>query len=71
MLWGCAEANAHELGKWVQAFARVENHYFKNKGFFPTDSFLLDNVDKIRHIRTVIVQVSQPTPQLRGQACKE
>ncbi|KAJ0009886.1 hypothetical protein Pint_33560 [Pistacia integerrima] len=38
------------------AFARIENHYFVNKGFFPSDSFLLDNVDKIRHINTTIVQ---------------
>ncbi|CAA6663024.1 unnamed protein product [Spirodela intermedia] len=38
------------------AFARIENHYFINKGFFPTDSYLLDNVGKIRHIRAVIVQ---------------
>ncbi|KAL8541679.1 hypothetical protein ACS0TY_002804 [Phlomoides rotata] len=39
------------------AFARIENHYFVNKGFFPSDSFLLDNVEKIKHINTVIVQV--------------
>ncbi|KAL9275514.1 Proline iminopeptidase-like protein [Drosera capensis] len=38
------------------AFARIENHYFVNKGFFPSDSFLIDNVEKIRHIKTVIVQ---------------
>ncbi|RWR77932.1 proline iminopeptidase-like protein isoform X1 [Cinnamomum micranthum f. kanehirae] len=38
------------------AFARIENHYFINKGFLPTDSFLLDNIEKIRHIKTVIVQ---------------
>ncbi|OIW13651.1 hypothetical protein TanjilG_07993 [Lupinus angustifolius] len=38
------------------AFARIENHYFVNKGFFPSDSFLLDGVDKIRHINAVIVQ---------------
>ncbi|KAK4438036.1 Proline iminopeptidase [Sesamum alatum] len=38
------------------AFARIENHYFVNKGFFPTDTFLLDNVEKIKHINTVIVQ---------------
>jgi hypothetical protein len=42
----------------MQAFARIENHYFVNQGFFPTDSFLLDNVDKIRHISTTIVQVN-------------
>ncbi|KAF9665884.1 hypothetical protein SADUNF_Sadunf16G0171300 [Salix dunnii] len=38
------------------AFARIENHYFVNKGFFPSESFLLENVDKIRHINTTIVQ---------------
>ncbi|MCO5577353.1 hypothetical protein L7F22_031182 [Adiantum nelumboides] len=32
------------------------NHYFINKGFFQTDSYLLDNVDKIRHIPAVIIQ---------------
>lgn len=42
---------------FMQAFARIENHYFMNKGFFPSDSFLLDNIDKIKHINTVIVQV--------------
>ncbi|KAF3792168.1 Proline iminopeptidase [Nymphaea thermarum] len=38
------------------AFARIENHYFINKGFLPCESHLLDNIDKIRHIPTVIVQ---------------
>lgn len=40
------------------AFARIENHYFTNKGFFPRDGFLLEraNIDKIRHIPTVVVQ---------------
>ncbi|XP_009621959.1 proline iminopeptidase isoform X2 [Nicotiana tomentosiformis] len=38
------------------AFARIENHYFINKGFFSSDSFLLDNVEKIKHIKTTIVQ---------------
>lgn len=42
---------------FIQAFARIENHYFVNQGFFPKDSFLLDNVDRIRHINTTIVQV--------------
>ncbi|GMQ01281.1 hypothetical protein CsSME_00047975 [Camellia sinensis var. sinensis] len=42
--------------KFSLAFARIENHYFVNKGFFASDSFLLDNVEKIRHINTVIVQ---------------
>ncbi len=55
------------LGEQVQAFARVENHYFKNKGFFPTDSFLLDNMDKIQHIQAVIVQVSWQIPKILGE----
>ena len=38
------------------AFARIECHYFVNKGFFRTDTQLLDDVGKIRHIPTVIVQ---------------
>ena len=37
-------------------FARIECHYFINKGFFPSDSYLIDNADKIRHIPAVIVQ---------------
>ncbi|KQK05419.1 hypothetical protein BRADI_2g19980v3 [Brachypodium distachyon] len=42
--------------KFSLAFARIENHYFVNKGFLPSDSHLLDNVDKIRHIKAFIVQ---------------
>ncbi|WOH14966.1 hypothetical protein DCAR_0934496 [Daucus carota subsp. sativus] len=38
------------------AFARIENHYFVNKGFFPSDSYLLENIEKIRHINAIIVQ---------------
>jgi len=37
------------------AFARIENHFFHNHGFFEWDTWLVDNVDKIRHIPTVIV----------------
>ncbi|KAF8715808.1 hypothetical protein HU200_026760 [Digitaria exilis] len=45
-----------EDDKFSLAFARIENHYFVNKGFLPSDSYLLDNVDKIRHIKAFIVQ---------------
>ncbi len=40
------------------AFARIENHYFTNKGFFPRDGYLLEasNIARIRHIPTTIVQ---------------
>jgi proline iminopeptidase len=37
------------------AFARIENHYFVNDGFFE-DEQLIRDVDKIRHIPAVIVQ---------------
>ncbi len=38
------------------AFARIECHYFVNKGFFDTEDQLLRNVERIRHIPAVIVQ---------------
>jgi proline iminopeptidase len=38
------------------AFARIECHYFVNGGFLERDSQLLDDVGRIRHIPTVIVQ---------------
>ena len=38
------------------AFARIECHYFVNGGFFESDGWLIDNVDRIRHIPAVIVQ---------------
>jgi proline iminopeptidase len=37
-------------------FARIENHFFANKGWFESEMQLLENVDKIRHIPAVIVQ---------------
>ncbi len=41
---------------FAEAFARIECHYFVNKGFLETDNQLIENVDKIRHIPAVIVQ---------------
>ncbi len=38
------------------AFARIECHYFTNNGFFEQDGQLLRDIDRIRHIPTVIVQ---------------
>lgn len=40
---------------FAEAFARIECHYFTNRGFFSTDNYLLENVAAIRHIPTVIV----------------
>jgi proline iminopeptidase len=42
--------------EFAEAFARIECHYFMNKGFFNEDNFLLNRVDKIRHIPAIIVQ---------------
>ncbi len=41
--------------EFALAFARIECHYFVNKGFFKEDGYLLRGIDKIRHIPTVIV----------------
>jgi proline iminopeptidase len=38
------------------AFARLECHYFVNGGFFTTERQLLDGIDAIRHIPTIIIQ---------------
>jgi proline iminopeptidase len=38
------------------AFARIESWYFQNKGFFERDNWLLENIDKIRHIPGWIIQ---------------
>uniref|UniRef100_K3WZE4 Proline iminopeptidase n=1 Tax=Globisporangium ultimum (strain ATCC 200006 / CBS 805.95 / DAOM BR144) TaxID=431595 RepID=K3WZE4_GLOUD len=51
-----AEDKSMSETKFAEAFARIENHYFYNKGFFPYDEFLNENAFKIRHIPTVIVQ---------------
>lgn len=42
--------------EFAEAFARIECHYFVNKGFFDPDDQLLRNVNRIRHIPGVIVQ---------------
>jgi proline iminopeptidase len=41
---------------FAEAFARIECHYFVNRGFFSTDDQLLQNVHRIRHIPAWIVQ---------------
>lgn len=46
----------HGKLEFAVKFARVECHYFVNKGFFKTDNWLIDNVDKIRHLPVTIIQ---------------
>ena len=46
----------NEQDDYALAFARIEAHYFVNRGFFEKETQLLDDVDRIRHIPGVIVQ---------------
>jgi proline iminopeptidase len=45
-----------EADKMAEAFARIECHYFVNKGFLESEDQLLKGIDKIRHLPGVIVQ---------------
>ena len=66
-LWSLWEASALKLipdPKLIDEFtepdtaiaiARIECHYFINNCFFETDNYLIENVDRIRHIPAVIV----------------
>ena len=42
--------------KIAEAFARIECHYFINKGFFKTDGWILKNLSSIERIPNVIIQ---------------
>ena len=42
--------------QFALAFARIENHYFLNRGFFAREHQLLEEIGRIRHIPAVIVQ---------------
>jgi len=54
-------SNHDNIKKWGEdlfalAVARIECHYFVNRGFLRSETQLLDDVDRIRHIPTTIVQ---------------
>jgi proline iminopeptidase len=42
--------------EYALSFARIECHYFTNNAFFKTNNWILENIEKIRHIPGVIVQ---------------
>ncbi|MFN3229105.1 MAG: prolyl aminopeptidase [Asticcacaulis sp.] len=42
--------------EFALAFARIENWYFTNGGFFAEDGWILNNIGKIRHIPAWIIQ---------------
>lgn len=53
--------NEENINNWGESdfaitVARIECHYFINKGFFDSENQLLNNLDRIRHIPGVIVQ---------------
>jgi proline iminopeptidase len=63
--WECSTSKLYidkkEVAKadsdiFALAFARIECHYFVNKGFFKDDGWILNNVHRIKHIPAVIVQ---------------
>ncbi|OBU66362.1 prolyl aminopeptidase [Stenotrophomonas maltophilia] len=47
--------NSHEDPHFALAFARIENHYFVNGGFFEVEDQLLRDAHRIAHIPGVIV----------------
>jgi proline iminopeptidase len=46
----------YEEDEFARTFARIEAHYFVNRGFLETDDQLLRDVPRMRHIPGVIVQ---------------
>jgi proline iminopeptidase len=50
-----ARPGRFEDDRFVEAFARIENHYFVNKGFFETDSWLLDHASVLE---TIPIQIA-------------
>ncbi|MDD9944732.1 MAG: prolyl aminopeptidase [Myxococcales bacterium] len=42
--------------RFALAFARIECHYFINRGFFEKETQLFDDLDRVRHLPAAIVQ---------------
>ena len=47
---------ATAAGPYARAFARIENHYFVNRGFLEADGQILRDIGRIAHLPAVIVQ---------------
>ncbi|MCB0389844.1 MAG: prolyl aminopeptidase [Bdellovibrionales bacterium] len=41
---------------FAEAFARIECHYFINNIFMESENYIIDNIDKIKHLTGAIVQ---------------
>jgi proline iminopeptidase len=59
--------------RFVEAFARIENHYFVNHGFFEHDGWLLEQAARLRHIPLSIVhgRYDMCTPLASAWALKQ
>ena len=64
-IWEASTSKLHQSVSYLhhfedasvaEAFARIECHYFINGGFFNSDEWILENIEKIKHIPTVIIQ---------------
>ncbi|WPB54491.1 prolyl aminopeptidase [Mycoplasmopsis verecunda] len=53
------KANIKPNFKHDYQIALLEAHYFMNNSFFPNDNYILDNIDKFKDIRTIIVHGRQ------------
>jgi proline iminopeptidase len=51
-----ASQESFARSEFAEAFARIECHYFVNRGFFERDNQLLENIERIRHLPGIIVQ---------------
>jgi proline iminopeptidase len=51
-----ASQQSFARSEFAEAFARIECHYFVNRGFFERENQLLENIERIRHLPGVIVQ---------------
>ena len=41
---------------YALAFSRIENHYFYNRGFLESDSYIINNVKKFSNVPGIIIQ---------------
>jgi proline iminopeptidase len=59
--------------RFVEAFARIENHYFVNRGFFDADDWLLQQAPRLRQIPCRIAQgrYDMCTPMTSAWALKK
>ena len=48
--------SAESPAEYARAFARLENHYFSNRGFLDQDGYILKNIDRLSDIPGTIVQ---------------